>query len=243
LFKALIFLTCLASQAANPYIFRSGVASVVSTNPLAITRYASNSNYVGTTTLDVGSFQVNGFQKVLVATIAFDDFSGESISSVVWDPAGVNEALTLQESLSVPGLAVYSKIAPTDATAPVRVTFSGSVSFVAMGAMLVNGAHQTTPFGTFDTKGPESTTTSVLPIAQYLGGIVVSVETDPSGGNIVSAPFSKFNSTNPGSFYFGLYHASTGYTGSSSITCTWNSGAGGGGTWIMAQIGFCLLPY
>lgn len=103
------------------------------------------------TTADSSSFTVAGSNKVMYVRVAIS-FEGatRSVSSVAWDPAGVNESLTLVGSREF-GTAtngvrveVWRKIAPSNATSVARVTLSGAGAF-RFHATCLTGVNQSDP--------------------------------------------------------------------------------------------------
>src|SRR6478736_7507985 len=185
----LIFLFSLFCNAQD-FVQFYGTTPVGS--PITLTRFSGNSNYTGVSTLSVANFQVNGLKKLLIVTIMWDDFSGTSLTGVHWDTIGVNEALTQQYAGVNFGMAVYSKIAPTDATSDIKVDFSGASSSIVVGVLLLNGANQTTPFGPFSYVARIDTEIDTL-VNEYTGCIILGVLGNSVTTPSVSFPFTAFN--------------------------------------------------
>src|SRR5206468_9150510 len=84
-----------------------------------------------------------------------------TVSSVVWDPAGANQALTLvgsQANSTVAKMWMYSLVAPTTGTKILRVTFAATTNAV-VGVMSFTGVSQAIPYSAFRS-GADSGTTS-----------------------------------------------------------------------------------
>src|SRR2546430_14580308 len=71
-----------------------------------------------------------------------------TVSSVVWDPAGANQALTLvgsQANSTVAKMWMYSLASPTIGTKILRVTFAATTNAV-VGVMYFTGVGQANPY-------------------------------------------------------------------------------------------------
>ena len=147
---------------------------------------------------------------------SFDDFSGASITSVQWDPGGANESLTLLANQTLPGLAVYYKIAPTVATSNVRVTLNAASSVIDVGAILLTSITQASPFGPVVQNAISGTTLSKN-VSQVSGGINIGIIINSDTGVTVSAPFTAFLPIYKTDTFFGLKHASVNATNSETV--------------------------
>ena len=113
-------------------------------------------------TIDSPSITVSGSNKVLYVFVG--DSAGTPLdpSGVVWDPTGVNETLTkldTQDFGTVANCSIWRKIAPSDATAVVRVTWAANKDEQGIIAWVETGLDQTTPNGTIAKATGAGTTT------------------------------------------------------------------------------------
>ncbi len=123
-----------------------------------------------TTTCTVSSYAVSaGTNRALVAMIATGDATEADtvISSVAWDAAGVNEALTCPAGANHFGAngrsAICYLVNPTAKTADLTVTFAGTNSFVKCNALVLQNVDQTTVVGDADeTSGTGTAVTLTL---------------------------------------------------------------------------------
>ena len=118
--------------------------------------------------LDTGTLTIGAEEnKVLVAGVSFNT-SSNTLSTVVWDPTGVNEPLAEFGTTYVVGnrkIAMFYAIAPSAATGIVRATWSGSsIGSQAVIAACFSGAHQTTPLTDSTTDTGSSSNASVAAI-------------------------------------------------------------------------------
>jgi Tfp pilus assembly protein PilV len=102
-----------------------------------------------TTTVDV-NHTVSGSNRLMLVGIS--TLTNETVSSVVWDPAGANQSLSLVSGcnrLSANGeMWIYQLVAPATGTnLPLSVTFAATSS-AAVGVTTFTGVNQTTPLGT-----------------------------------------------------------------------------------------------
>jgi hypothetical protein len=117
--------------------------------------------------LSTGAFTVGSeTDKVLVALIHWNTPAGETLSNVVWDAAGVNEALTKVGATFSSGnnrIECWRKINPSAGTSKVvTATWSGStIGSQGVGAALFSGADQTTPVQTPNTNNASSASPTV----------------------------------------------------------------------------------
>lgn len=92
---------------------------------------------------------VSGSNRLMLVGVS--TLADATVSSVVWDPTGVNESLSLVTNcnrLSANGeMWIYQRAAPTTGTLTLRVTFSASTS-AAVGVVSFTGVDQATPLGT-----------------------------------------------------------------------------------------------
>src|SRR5438093_5961077 len=120
-------------------------------------------------TLDV-THTVSGTNLLLMVGIsAWATFP--TVSSVVWDPAGANQALTLvgsQANSTVAKMWMYSLVAPTIGTKILRVTFAATTTAV-VGVMSFTGVSQAIPYSAFrsgaDSGSPSDPTHLIVPSA------------------------------------------------------------------------------
>ena len=120
-------------------------------------------------TLDV-THTVSGSNRLLMVGIsAWATFP--TVSSVVWDPAGANQALTLvgsQANSTVAKMWMYSLVAPTLGQKILRVTFAATTNAV-VGVMSFTGVSQAIPYSAFrsgaDSGGTSDPTHLIVPSA------------------------------------------------------------------------------
>src|SRR5436309_10369646 len=101
------------------------------------------------TTIDV-THTVSGTNRLMLVGIS-SWATFPTVSSVVWDPTGTPQTLTLvgsQANGTVAKMWIYRLVAPATGTKTLRVTFTGSASKV-VGVMSFQGVDQTTPLGSF----------------------------------------------------------------------------------------------
>jgi hypothetical protein len=113
---------------------------------------------------NTGSFTVGSeTDKVLIAVTTIDTAT-ESVSGVVWDPTGVNEAFTAAAAVVSSGnfkIRFWYLINPTAATAAVRATGTDVIGSAAVIAGLFSGVHQTTPISVADITSANGTGTAL----------------------------------------------------------------------------------
>jgi Tfp pilus assembly protein PilV len=165
--------------------------------------------------------------------------SWPSITSVVWDPTGVNEPLSLiaqRAHASDVRNSLYGLVNPTAKTATMRVTLSGTDSsgtFVAVTSF--TGVHQTTPLGTPASSNAVSGTPSVT-VSAATGDLVFdAMATKETSGNKTPGPgqTERYDGTNGTSNGAGSTEA-----GAASVVMNWT----GGITEEWAMIGVAVKP-
>ncbi|MGQ0579354.1 MAG: DUF6701 domain-containing protein [Betaproteobacteria bacterium] len=137
-------------------------------------------------TIDVTHTISGGNRYVFVQVV--NGNSWPTISSVVWDPAGVNEALsvigTATQGTNVRTV-LYGLVNPTAKTATMRVTLSagdGGGTFVAVSSF--TGVDQTTPLGTPATATGAVATTPTVTVTSATGELVIdAMGTKETTGN------------------------------------------------------------
>ena len=119
---------------------------------MAITHLCTPTTATGNnvTTLTLSSHVVDaGSNRVLVVGVGWRAFGAETVSSVVWDAAVVNEALTSLRTDTAPSSGYrtefFYKVGPTAKTADVTITLSGASGRVIGGASNYQGVDQSTP--------------------------------------------------------------------------------------------------
>lgn len=138
----------------------------------------------GSTTIDSSSYVVPSGAVVYVV-IESSDGSPADPSGVVWDPTGVNEALTkIGATLSFGGFAkasLYRIIAPTAGTAIFRGTYSASQGERLINVWVGTGADAATPNGTVatatGTNGTPSTGAMTTTVGQRVLAMAAQVTT------------------------------------------------------------------
>ncbi|HMJ58857.1 MAG TPA: hypothetical protein VK467_06955 [Gemmatimonadales bacterium] len=144
-------------------------------------------------TLDTAVFTIGSqTDRVLVVGVVFNTAS-ETLNTVVYDPAGVNESLTAFDSQFAAGnlkLRFWYRINPTaGASKIVRATWSGTaIGEQAVGAALFSGAHQTTPLTNQTTNSGNSANPNLAAIGaavddDYLmDGVIAETEVSEDAG-------------------------------------------------------------
>lgn len=103
--------------------------------------------------------------------------SSTTIDSIVWDAAGVNQALTLGSQrtwtsanriVCVPAW----KLSPTEKTADITITASASTDKIQLGARNYHSVHQTTPVGTQNSQASDGATALTGTVTSATGEIV-----------------------------------------------------------------------
>ncbi len=99
-----------------------------------VTSAQANGDGGASTTRDTTAFSISSGQTVLMGFLAS---TGTGITSVVWDPTGVNEALSLQASQAhhdgVYTAYLYAKLAPTAASSKIiKITAAGSIQLAGI---------------------------------------------------------------------------------------------------------------
>lgn len=118
-------------------------------------------------TCDTGTITIGAQpDKALIAIVTWNTPVGATISSVVWDPTGANQAMTAVAAASTIGnrsVRAYRLINPTAVTnGIVRATFNDStIGSQAVFAAAFSGAHQTTPAQDYNSANGTSTSPSV----------------------------------------------------------------------------------
>lgn len=93
---------------------------------------------------------VAGADRLMLVGISTDD-NAVAVSSVVWDPTGTNQSLSLITGCTTSRVQgeiwIYQLVAPTTGTKTLRASFTGTGDKV-VGVMTFTGVDQTTPLGT-----------------------------------------------------------------------------------------------
>jgi hypothetical protein len=129
-------------------------------------------------TLDLTNFVVDGSDRFTAVAIGQLVGTFPTISSVVWDPTGVNEALQSIGATSTTDakMSLYGRAGLTAKTATLRITLASS-DILRVGATHYTGVHQTTPTGTVATAAgtggtPSVTVSSVNSTDLVIDGVV-----------------------------------------------------------------------
>lgn len=216
----LTLLTCLTLAAQGRYQIIPAFPAA-GAGALTLTRY-SGAYLNFDDHMDVNSFQVDGAKKVLIVCVASSDIVP---STVVWDPGGANQALTLLHTFtdgsSFNNITVYAKIAPTSATSNVHVTWAAGVT-AAVSVMLMNNANQVTPLDSFS-DGESGTMDLTVAVAGAINCLSMGVVYTGDVGVNVDSPFLAFNLITGGDTTATSANAQTPYTGSGSVNMTWHN--------------------
>ncbi len=174
--------------------------------------------------IDVTHTISGGNRYVFVQVVSSNTFP--TISSVVWDPGGVNEALSLigtDNRASDARTSVYGRVNPTAKTATMRVTLSagdGSGTYVAVSSF--TGVHQTTPLGTVVTADGGTSSTPTVTVSAAAGDLIVDfMGTKETSGNKTAGPgqTERWDGTNGQSNGAGSTEA-----GAASVVMNWTGG-------------------
>ncbi len=128
--------------------------------------------------LATASFTISGTDRYLEVLVYSGAGSPVNVSSVVWDAAGVNEALTQVESYITSNTyfrsSKWALVNPTAGTSKtVTVTWTGAQDETMVIADSYTGIDQTTPTRTRPTPSQTSTSTPSLSVTSVSGDLVV----------------------------------------------------------------------
>jgi len=128
--------------------------------------------------LATASFTISGTDRYLEVLVYSGAGSPVNVSSVVWDAAGVNEALTQVESYITSNTyfrsSKWALVNPTAGTSKtVTVTWTGPQGETMVIADSYTGIDQTTPTRTRPTPSQTSTSTPSLSVTSVAGDLVV----------------------------------------------------------------------
>lgn len=166
----------------------------------------------------------SGSNRVLLATFYFSNKT-RTISSVVWDAAGANQAMTLIQSQATTGTNgisyLYGLVNPVSGNKTLTITWTGGTSDVAVACASYTGADQTGGTTTFNNSSTNTGTGTTATIT------ITTSTTDAVVAHHVNNQFG-FSSANGTSIY-----SQSSLTGSSAgnyevngatatLTATWN---------------------
>lgn len=125
--------------------------------------------------VDTSTISISGSRKYLRALVLVGDGTTQDLpTSVVWDPAGANESLTLVQDSGVFNsfwrAAVYQKIAPTDGAAkPVRATWAAAREEILAICAAWTDVDQTTPTRSLPSPATGTTASPSLAVSTVSG--------------------------------------------------------------------------
>ena len=146
----------------------------------------------GVSSLATASFTISGTDRYLEVLVYSGDSTPQNVTSVVWDAAGVNEALTQVESYITSRTyfrsSKWALVNPTAGTSKtVTVTWAGTQGETMVIADSYTGIDQTTPSRTRPTPSQTSTSTPSLSVTSVSGDLVVgAVAFSDDAGGVVS---------------------------------------------------------
>ncbi len=169
---------------------------------------------------------VNAGESLFVA-IGFYQGSGQSITSVVWDPPGVNQAMT-QIGIQVYGnadgfAALYCLANPTAKTANVVATFVNANTYSVMSITKWTGVDTSTPYHGNGTAVGEGATSTINVASVVSGEVTIDShflrrgnEDQPGAGQVSQVALSVLGSTDQ---YVAASSVDTSGTG--TVTMSW----------------------
>ena len=223
---------------------------------LSVAGVSPPATYDGVSTVAFSHTVNAGTNRLLLVGVSFNNFSGETVTSVVW-----KDGLGDEQSLSPVGTAVsvddarveiWGRVAPNTGTADIRVTFDATLNDGGVvGAMSFTGVDQSTPYGAFvsDFDNSGSSNLATVDVSSAVGELVfdtVACETCTSL-TVGAGQDERWNTDNANSDFGG---AST-EAGAGTVTMSWDLGSsdywvigavpikpaagGSGATWAAAE--------
>jgi len=204
--------------------------------PIAVAAVSTNTTI--TNTVDV-NHTVAGSNRLMLVGISTR--ADELVSSVVWDPAGANQSLSLVPGcnrLSANGeMWIYQLVAPATGTnLPVRVTFAATAS-AAVGVTTFTGVNQTTPLGTCvvanGDPGPATVTVTSAPDELVFDTVASDENVTANASQNVRWDISSASPV--------VHGGGSTKAGATSVTMSWTAGSTG---WAIGAVpvkpgGFC----
>lgn len=201
--------------------------------------------------LATAAFTVSGTDRYLEVLVYSGAVSPVNVSSVVWDAAGVNEALTQVESYITSNTyfrsSKWALVNPTSGTSKtVTVTWTGAQDETMVIADSYTGIDQATPTRTRPTPSQTSTSTPSLSVTSVAGDLVVGAVAfnDNASGSVTTISSSavtireKIENTDIGNYESCAQGDVTATGTSTSVGFTCNSGS----YYYPVLFGVALIP-
>ena len=183
---------------------------------------------------------ISGTNRYVFVQVVNGQSTWPTINSIVWDPTGVNEALTvIATATRAPDVrtALWGRVNPTAKTGTMRISLSaGDANGTYVAVSSFTGVHQTTPLGTAATATGAVGTTPTVTVTAATGDLIVdAMGTKDTSGNKTAGPgqterWDSFNGNADG--------AGSTEAGAASVVMNWT----GGVTEEWASVGVALKP-
>lgn len=187
-------------------------------------------------TLTVGALA----NRALIGIVSLDNVATPTLSSWVWDSAGTPQNLTLINTSSHTPSAyawMYGLVAPTSGNKTMKITFTGNVTEIQLGATASSGVDQTGGTTTFPhsiSNSGTSTAPTTGPITSAVGNLTIGAV---SCGASISAPTQTLIWTDNGGTNNNI--AATRAAGAATVTHAWTQGS----SQIWATVGTDILAF
>ncbi len=197
-----------------------------------------DSSTSGTASTHDRSYALDGAANGLGVAVHWRDAT--TITSVVWDQGGSNQALTscgaAASDADAQKTQLFYLVAPITGTRTLRVTFSGNTSFKVVGILGLSGLHQSTPISGYQsgTATSGASPATITDVSSAVGDLVFSAisaddAVDVTAQNQTAAWELVDN--------FVALRGAGGYaSGATTVNPEWTYGANA--TWSMASINF-----
>jgi hypothetical protein len=151
------------------------------------------------------------------------------VNSVVWDPTGANQSLSLvtgcNRSAGVGEIWIYKLVAPAPGTLTLRVTFAAAADS-AVGVTSFTGVNQTTPLGTCVVASGDPTPATVT-VTSAAGELVFDTVASDENVTKDASQSLLWDITTP------VHGGGSTKAGASSVTMRWT---GGSTSWAIGAV-------
>ena len=162
-------------------VLPAGAAITHVGTPTTATWTSGTSNTISSHTVDAGS------DRILVVGIAWRAPGSNTVSSVTWDTAGVNEAFTKLRNDASPNGQLrtewWYRAAPTAKTADITIVVNSMSGRIAAGAANYQGVNQTTPVEAENGSGSNGATSLTTSVTTLTDNAWLVAVTGQRGGN------------------------------------------------------------
>jgi hypothetical protein len=163
-------LLMFAAWAKVPVTFRASEPAAGASAPVLVRTNGVGDWSGGITSISATGFTVDGADRAIVVGVYA---VGALVSMVKWDPAGVNESLTLLAESSSQTRQIYTLVNPSTGTGSIEVTMAAAANSVVVVVGLLNGAHQSDTFGAVSDLHNTSATTTGVSVASPANSLVL----------------------------------------------------------------------